>query len=297
MYRNVIVLLAGLFLALASANADVQRGPYSVIDKFNLSYGPFPKNALDACLPVAKPGQWAGPYPAMVFVHGGAWGGGDKRYHSVDCNVWASFGFAAFTINYRLLSSKDRSTWWPTQIIDAQAAIRWVRANAAALGVAASNIYALGDSAGGQLAEYLAYEPNLVPGDLAGLYPGVNSHVQLVVAEFAPSHWGPSLMAPGAPDCRTYELVTPANRSTASTLFVQGSQDTIVAPSNSVDLYDRLRSYGRPAKYLAFAGQHEFVGMAPKQRETIIAQEIAFAMNQAKYFRVMPAEAQGPVLP
>ena len=309
MYRSIAALLATLASGLAPAGSQTMppdpapamvrlpNGPYVVNTVSNVRYGPFPKNVLDVCSPVPRADQWQGPFPAMVFVHGGAWSGGDKAYHAPDCTFWASYGFVGVNINYRLQRGDDPSSWWPAQLIDSQATVRWVRFNAASLGVAASHVYAMGDSAGGQLVEYLGFQSSTVPGDLAGLYPRLSSHVQFVVAEWAPSHWGPALWQPDSPTRRTYDLV-PANYSrTARTLLVQGSDDTIVWPSQSIDLYNELRAFGRPVEYLEFKGGHGFVGTSSSIITAVRIREINAAMAQAKYFKIMPDSVKGPVEP
>src|SRR5262249_24334172 len=53
---------------------------------------------LDAYVP-----EGAGPFPAVIFVHGGGWSGGDKRGGNDPLFVpVATRGIAWFTINYRL---------------------------------------------------------------------------------------------------------------------------------------------------------------------------------------------------
>ncbi len=309
MYRHIATIVAALCLGPLTAHAEAMppdpvpamvrlpNGPYFVETVSNLRYGPYPKNTVDICRPAPTADQWTGPFPAMVIVHGGAWSGGDKGYHAPDCVFWASYGFVGVNINYRLQRSDDPSSWWPTQLVDAQAAVRWVRASAATLGVAASHVYAMGDSAGGQIAEYLGFQSANVPGDLATLYPRLSPHVQFVIAEWAPSHWGPSLWRADAPTRRTYDLVPANYLRTARTLLVQGTDDTIVLPTQSIDLYNELRTFGRPVQYLEFKGGHGFVGTTSSIITAVRIREINASMAQAKYFKVMPDSVKGPVEP
>ena len=60
----------------------------------------------------------------------------------------ADAGFVVASADYRLT---DTATF-PAQLLDAKAAVRWLRANAADYGVDPDRIYAWGDSAGGHLA-------------------------------------------------------------------------------------------------------------------------------------------------
>jgi acetyl esterase len=101
--------------------------------------------ALDAYLP-AHP--IAKPVPAIVVVHGGSFSGGNRR--GVDAApfaaVLAGAGYAAFTVDYRLLPDHP----YPAALSDVQAAVSWLRepGNAARFGIDPSRIGALGGSAG-----------------------------------------------------------------------------------------------------------------------------------------------------
>jgi acetyl esterase len=113
--------------------------------------------------------------PAVVFIHGGAWGGGESWWHIHQCHSLAARGFAAFTIRYRL----GGEALWPAALEDAKCAIRWVRTNAAALGVDPDRIAVAGGSAGGHLASLVALTPGRYEGE--GGHAGTSSEVQAAV--------------------------------------------------------------------------------------------------------------------
>src|SRR5262245_6950308 len=102
---------------------------------------------------------------AVVFIHGGAWEGGDKSNFSVShAEMFATAGFSVVSINYRIASYADPTTQWSAQLQDAQLAIRlqdaqlairWLRQNADVLRIDPARIGALGESAGGHLALFL----------------------------------------------------------------------------------------------------------------------------------------------
>lgn len=102
---------------------------------------------LDAYLPAGE-----GRRPAVVMIHGGGWRVGDKASWQPEAERLAARGWVAFSINYRL----DEPSVFPAEIDDAQAAVSWVRDNAAAYKVDPDRIAALGESAGGHLAAMLA---------------------------------------------------------------------------------------------------------------------------------------------
>ena len=100
--------------------------------------------------------------PAVIFVHGGSFSGGDKA-SGPSAELAATFpklGYVAFSINYRLLAPKGACSGSTSgsntcvaaaiaAITDAQAAVRWVRTHAAQYGIDPNRIGIGGESAGG----------------------------------------------------------------------------------------------------------------------------------------------------
>jgi acetyl esterase/lipase len=103
---------------------------------------------LDLYRPLGSPG----PFPCVVWIHGGGWIQGDKADGAADAQNLTSYGFAVASINYRL----SAQALWPAQIHDCKAAVRFLRANAALLGLDPARIGAFGVSVGAQLAALLA---------------------------------------------------------------------------------------------------------------------------------------------
>src|SRR3954471_6114704 len=75
----------------------------------------------------------ASPAPVLVWIHGGGWEAGDRRDDILGPMGAAPVGagFVTVSIDYRL----SDEACFPAQIHDAKAAIRWLRANAAELGI------------------------------------------------------------------------------------------------------------------------------------------------------------------
>jgi acetyl esterase/lipase len=93
--------------------------------------------------------------PAIVFFFGGGWSSGSPQQFEEQCRYLAGRGMVAITADYRV---KNRQNVKPFQCVaDARSAIRWVRANAAKLGVDPNRIAAGGGSAGGHLAAATAF--------------------------------------------------------------------------------------------------------------------------------------------
>jgi acetyl esterase/lipase len=126
--------------------------------------------------------------PLVVFVHGGAFSGGDKgEIRDVPglLEQLQAEGYAVASVNYRLSGEAP----FPAAVQDVKAAVRWLRARAAGYGIDPDRVAIWGTSAGGYLASMVG-----VSGDqFSGLDDprlgtvGVSSRVQAVVSWYGPS--------------------------------------------------------------------------------------------------------------
>jgi triacylglycerol lipase len=147
-------------LYAAATSKDLYHGVYATRD---LAYGPEEKQKLDVF--TAGPGARA-PKPVVIFVHGGAFTGGDKHSSSGplydNVGAWAArSGLVGVTINYRLAPKAA----WPSGADDVGAAVAWVRENVSRYGGDPRRIYLWGHSAGGvHVADYVAKGSDEVAG-------------------------------------------------------------------------------------------------------------------------------------
>jgi acetyl esterase len=88
--------------------------------------------------------------PAIVLFFGGGWMNGSPGQFEQHCRYLAARGMVAMTADYRVGSRQGAKT--VDCVRDAKSAVRWVRANAARLGVDPARIAAGGGSAGGHIA-------------------------------------------------------------------------------------------------------------------------------------------------
>lgn len=88
--------------------------------------------------------------PGIVLFHGGGFKNGNYAQFSGQAKYFASRGMVALSVTYRLISEPGVKI--EDCVEDAKSAMRWVRANAAKLGIDPERLVAGGGSAGGYLA-------------------------------------------------------------------------------------------------------------------------------------------------
>jgi acetyl esterase/lipase len=254
--------------------------PPPVLEK-NITYGKTGDTELK--LDIARP-QGDGPFPAIVFIHGGGWYIGSRQGYSNDIQQAARRGYVAATISYRLMKfdtdNKEIATAapiFPAQIHDAKAAVRWLRANAEKYNVDPNHIGVTGQSAGGHLSLLVGLtdpESNL---EGANGHPNQSSRVQAVVNVFGPTDmvachqtssvaWIFRLFMGGTPDetPETYKSASPITHVTKDdppVLTLQGDQDRLVPLAQATTLDQKMKSAGASHTLMIFQGQgHGFTG-------------------------------------
>jgi acetyl esterase/lipase len=194
-----------------------------------------------------------GPWPALVYVHGGAWMHGDKSEAALFANGMTAQGYVVISINYRLYPAAR----YPAMFQDVKCAIRSLRANAAQYNLDPDRVGAIGASAGGHLVALLGTSESSAEWDV-GEYLDQSSRVQAVVA-----------MAPVTDLTRKFpnadiELMrhvgfgednivqaSPITHVTADDppfLLIHGDRDEVVPHEQSQLMYDRLVEANVPAQ-------------------------------------------------
>jgi acetyl esterase/lipase len=251
--------------------------PVSAATLLDVPYGSGPSQKLD----LYEPPQSNGKRPVVILIHGGGWGGGDKRDYEYIGRLAEARGIIAAAINYHLADGSSNGIW-PAQLTDVQAAVTWMRGQTAALGIDPDRICALGSSAGGHLATFLAV-----------LRQPANARVNCVVDEFGPVdlvdffHGGTPANMFGKVDPKlrqqVLEQASPLNLVTMDTtpmLIVQGTEDTMVQPEQSEKLHAALLKAGVAVRYVTYVGGHGFSGLTGPQYTAQQEMELDF-INRA----------------
>ncbi len=137
---------------------------------------------LDLAMPTER-GET--PRPALVFIHGGGWRGGDKRRGGFlrPTISYADKGYVCVTVNYRMLDEAPITAC----VEDVKNAVRWLRAHAEEYNIDPERIGASGNSAGAHLAVMLGVCPPSAGLEGDGPYQEYSSMVQAVVASATPT--------------------------------------------------------------------------------------------------------------
>ena len=125
------------------------KEPTDLVKVRNISYGPHgSENLLDIYYPETQGAK----LPVIVSIHGGGYFYGDKELYSFYTMALAKEGFVVLNFNYRLAPA----AMYPDPLEDTNNVMAWLVANQADYPVDLEQLFIVGDSAGGQLAEQYA---------------------------------------------------------------------------------------------------------------------------------------------
>jgi acetyl esterase/lipase len=252
-----------------------------------------------------------GPRPLVIFIHGGGWTTGMKRTTSNFSDFpgvlagLAERGFSVASIEYRLSSEAP----FPAAVLDAKAAVRFLRANAKRFGINPDRIAIWGGSAGAHLTAMTALscaDPYFVAEDKT--HSNVSDCVQAWVGWYGPYDIAEMLQASikaanmaglemsaqakaeteggirffgcsltGCPD-GVFEHASPmayVDAKDPPALLMHGTSDTLVPYAQSEALLRKLQAAGVKSKLTLIEGVgHGWVGAEHSKTELASRQAV-----------------------
>ncbi|PHS03527.1 MAG: lipase [Blastopirellula sp.] len=140
--------------------------------KLNITYKQTPQGnlQLDLYYPIQSMKEHTSTFPVVIYTHGGGWAAGSKQ--GITKGSFAAVfqklikhGFAVASVNYRLCRPNSPVTIRDC-VIDSKDAVRYLAKNSDTLHLDRNQFFAIGDSAGGQIAQMLLLtSPKPLPGD------------------------------------------------------------------------------------------------------------------------------------
>jgi acetyl esterase/lipase len=228
-----------------------------------------------------------GPWPVLLYVHGGGWSGGDKA-EGLGWRSMTERGFLVVSVNYRLASYENK---FPAMIEDVKCAVRYLRAHAPEYNLDPNHIGAVGVSAGGHLVDLLGLADESAGWD-TGEYTEESSRVQAVVtiagisdltftrgayaspdsAAMMVYHAFGEMPGSASPKLVAASPVTYITPDDPPFLIIHGDRDTVVPVEQSQVLDEQLRKSGVPAKLVIIKnGTHSVYGenISPTAEELV----------------------------
>lgn len=220
-----------------------------------------------------------GPHPVVVIVHGGFWRARYDLEHAGHlCADLARRGYATWSLEYRRVGHEGGG--WPGTFEDVARGMDYLRTLAGSHPLDLSRVVAVGHSAGGHLALWLASRPRLRPGEalhtpepfmprgvvvLAGVVDLDRTYALRlgddIVTEFL---GGTPTQVP-----ERYRLGSPSALVPLGVkqILIHGTEDQIIPFSMSADYQSRAAALGDAARLISIPGIGHFELIDPLAKE------------------------------
>ena len=206
-------------------------------------------NVSHPTLTIFSPSKESNNGMAVIICPGGGYTGLAIQHEGMEMAKWLNtLGITGIVLMYRMPNKhKD------IPLSDAWQAIRYVRKNAAKLGVNPKKVGIAGSSAGGHLASTASTHYS---------YDGINTRPDFsilfypVITAELPTHGGSrnNLLGdnPSLSDIHMFSNEKQVNNNTPPAILLLSDDDKVVLPQNSIDYYKALKNNNVPATMYIF---------------------------------------------
>jgi acetyl esterase/lipase len=227
--------------------------------------------------------------PLLMHIHGGSWGGGDRRQQAQPLiQEMASRGWVVVSVDYPLVPEAT----FPEQVVALHGALRWLRDHAGEYGIDAERMFLTGGSAGAHLASLVALTDESSAWSLRqDTEPAVAGAVTMYgvydlldrngIRDFWPIIT--TMLIKADPDLEpgkfhTGSPIDHVSSSAPAFLVVHGRNDSLVPIAESDHFVEALRAVaGRPVAYARLPGAtHAFDAVASLRTQQTVAGIAAF---------------------
>jgi acetyl esterase/lipase len=305
------VPLAGALGRAGSAHAAGEAVEYDPKARFQLKVSevPFRRTAAGRQLMarVYQP-QGAGPFPALLDLHGGAWNRKDRRAEEPMDRAIAASGVLVVAIDMTLAPEAP----YPASVQDAHYGVRWLKWKAAGWKGDPGTLGVFGSSSGGHVAELIGMRPrdarygaiplpeapNL---DATPSYVATRSPISNTFARYqnAVNRKRENMMKNNTTYFKPFETIHEANPqeilerrekvNLPPLLVMQGALDDNVLPEDQKKFAETYRAAGGDVRFELFEGcEHEWVAKPGPQTDrahemvkAFIARQLAAARRPA----------------
>jgi acetyl esterase/lipase len=236
-----------------------------------LPYGPLPLQFGELRLPPTAP-----PHPLAILIHGGFWRVRyDVRHLGHLATALTAEGIATWSIEYRRIG--DSGGGWPGTFLDVAAAADHARTLAPIHGLDLGRVIAVGHSAGGQLACWLAARSRIAVGSPVRVGDPLPLHGALSLAgvvdlraawELGLSDQVVEQLLDGDPDTvpERYAAASPYDLLPLGTrqILMHGTDDDIVPFEMSERYAARAQEAGDRADLVTLQGMGHFEPIDPR---------------------------------
>ena len=202
--------------------------------------------------------------PAIVLFYGGGWSSGSPDLFFAHATYLASRGMEAFVPSYRTKNSAKTTPF--EAVTDAKSAIRWVRENAATLGIDPNRIAAAGSSAGGHIAATAAMISGFdEPTENAKISSRPDALILYnPVIDLSPAGYGNERVGAKWQTISPLQNVKPGD---PPTIIFHGTADKTVPYANAVAFEKAMKDAGNAVELVTFRGGGHGFAYRPAKKD------------------------------